>query len=433
MSGAATEAGNEDVGIEGPGDFRSGMGRNPNSAKYKARSPRWISNCRRHEIPVACPVTQNPLSLILTAGALIGPLHAAPPVMEPVSQSMEKFIAAREISGAVTLVADNEKILHLSANGQSDIEARLPMATDSIFWIASMTKPVTATAVMMMQEEGRLSVDDPVSKYLPEFTGGKAAITIKQCLNHTSGLSDLKPDELRTITTLAELMPPVVAKPLVFPPGGKWQYCQTGINTAARIVEVVSGKTFPDFLQERLFDPLGMKDTSFYPTDARIPRIVPAYNRTAAGGLEEEDLPFLNGKPASDRNRYPMANGGLFSTAPDYAKFAQMILNGGESTGKRYLKQESVTQMTTVQTGDLVTGFTPGSAWGIGWSIVREPQGVSAALSPGSFGHGGRNGTQAWIDPVKKRIYLLMIQRADIGNSDASDIRREFQNAASQP
>jgi CubicO group peptidase (beta-lactamase class C family) len=374
------------------------------------------------------------LSILTWCGAGLIPIAlAAPAVMPSVEGRMKDFVAAREVSGIVTLVADERDVLHLSAVGLADISKQVPMATDSIFWIASMTKPVTATAVMMMQEEGKLSVDDPVSKYLPEFSGDKAAVTIAQCLTHTSGLSDLKPDELEKTATLAELMPPVIAKPLVFPPGSKWQYCQTGINTAARVVEVVSGRSFPDFLQERLFDPLGMKDTGFYPPETLLPRIVPAYNRTASGGLEEAELPFLYGKSPSDRNRYPLANGGLFSTAPDYAKFAQMILNGGESGGKRHLREESVKQMTTVHSGDLVTGFTPGSAWGLGWSIVREPQGVSAALSPGSFGHGGRNGTQAWIDPVKKRIYLLMIQRADIGNSDASEIRREFQNAAAQP
>ncbi len=368
----------------------------------------------------------------MCAAAAITSLPAAAQVFDAVDGQMKNFVKAKEVSGVVTLVADNEKVLHLSAIGLADVEKQLPMATDSIFWIASMTKPITATAVMMMQEEGKLSVDDPVSKYLPEFTGDKAAVTIKQCLNHTSGLSDLRPEEVKNITTLALLMPPVIAKPLVFPPGSKWQYCQTGINTAARIVEVVSGKSFPDFLQERLFDPLEMKDTGFYPVETQLPRIVPAYSRTAAGELEKADLSFLDGKSPSAKNRYPMANGGLFSTAPDYAKFAQMILNGGESGGKRYLKEESVKQMTTVQSGDLITGFTPGSAWGLGWSIVRDPQGVSAALSPGSFGHGGKNGTQAWIDPVKKRIYLLMIQRADIGNSDASEMRREFQNAAAK-
>jgi CubicO group peptidase (beta-lactamase class C family) len=375
-------------------------------------------------------MTKKPLLLPLCTSAMIASLHAAPPVIEAVDLRMKNFVEAKEISGAVTLVADEEQILHLAATGLADIENKTPMAADSIFWIASMTKPITATAVMMMQEEGKLSVDDPVSKYLPEFTGDKAGITIKQCLTHSSGLSDLTQEEVKNITTLAELMPPVIAKPLLFPPGSKWQYCQTGINTAARIVEVVSGKMFPDFLQQRLFDPLGMKDTSFYPAAGQLARIAPSYKRGADGELIEADLSFLNGKSPSAKDRYPLANGGLFSTAPDYAKFSQMILRGGESGGKRYLKEESVRQMTTVQSGDLVTGFTPGNAWGLGWCVVREPQGVSAALSRGSFGHGGRNGTQAWIDPVKNRIYLLMIQREDMGNSDASDIRRDFQNAA---
>ena len=381
------------------------------------------------EIQLPRSMTKNLCHLFLLT-AMSGSLQAAEIANSSIDKKMKAFVESKEIPGAATLVADENHIVHLSAVGLADIGTKTPMATDSIFWIASMTKPITATAVMMMQEEGKLSVDEPVSKYLPEFTGDKAGITIKQCLTHTSGLSDLKQEEVKIITTLAELMPPVVAKPLMFPPGSKWHYCQTGINTAARIVEVVSGKTFPEFLQERLFDPLGMKDTSFYPVERLVPRIVPAYNRTPAGELEKVDLSFLNGKSPSEKNRYPMANGGLFSTAPDYAKFARMILNGGEAGEKRYLKAESVKQMTTVQSGDLETGFTPGNSWGLGWCVIREPQDVSAALSPGSFGHGGKNGTQAWIDPVKKRIYLLMIQRADIGNSDGSAIRREFQNAA---
>ncbi|WP_348223507.1 serine hydrolase domain-containing protein [Luteolibacter sp.] len=368
-------------------------------------------------------------------------LHAAPPVMEAVDAKMKAFVEAKEIAGVVTLVADDEKILHLSAVGFSEIDKKTPMPTDAVFWIASMTKPVTATAVMMMQEEGKLSMDDSVAKYLPEFrylkdaAGNEVVITLKQCLTHSSGLSDLTPEETKNLTSLKELTPVVAAKPVQFPPGSKWQYCQTGINTAARIVEVVSGKSFPEFVQDRLFDPLGMKDTSFYPNAELVARLATSYKRTDAGELEKADLFFLNGKSPSEKGRYPMANGGLFSTATDYSIFARMILRGGEWDGKRYLKEETVKQMTSVQSGDLVTGFTPGNAWGLGWCVVREPQGVSAALSPGSFGHGGLFGTQAWIDPVKKRIYLLFIQRANFtnqGGSDGSDIRRDFQNAAAK-
>lgn len=358
------------------------------------------------------------------------PLTAAPPVIDAVKDRMDGFVKSKEIAGAVTLVANADSILHLSASGMADIAAEKPMTTDAAFWIASMTKPITATAVMMMQEEGKLSVDDPISKYLPEFTGDKAAITLKQCLTHSSGLADVRGEGVKS---LAALMPRVVAAPLQFPPGSKWSYCQSGINTVARVVEVVSGQSFPEFLQERLFDPLEMKDTSFYPDDKIVARLAKSYSRTDSGDLKELPLPFLQGEAPSVRNRYPMANGGLFSTAGDYANFCQMILNHGELGGKRYLKPESVRQMTTVQSGDLVTGFTPGNGWGLGWCVVREPQGISAALSPGSFGHGGAFGTQAWIDPVKNRIEILMIQRADFSNqggSDGSPVRQAFHEAA---
>jgi CubicO group peptidase (beta-lactamase class C family) len=378
-------------------------------------------------------MTSAPRFLIFATAALFGPVCAEVPVIDAVAGKMREAIAAKEIAGAVTLVADSTEILHFSADGFSNIEQGKAMTEDAIFWIASMTKPIAATAVMMMQEEGKLSVDDPVSKYLPEFSGDKAGITIKQCLTHTSGLSEVAGGESEGVATLKDLMPLFTGKPLMFEPGSKWQYCQTGINTAARVVEVVSGSEFPKFLEERLFGPLGMVDTTFYPSEAQLPRIASSYRRGDDGNLQKSEITFLGGKSIADKERYPRANGGLFSTAADYLKFAQMILNGGEFGGKRYLKEESVREMTRDHTGGLASGFIPGSAWGLGWSIVREPQGVTAALSPGTFGHGGLFGTQAWIDPVKKRIHLLLVQRANFtnqGGSDGSELRREFHNAA---
>lgn len=376
---------------------------------------------------------------LLMGSMLLGSaLHAKDeklPEIPAMSENMKEFVKAREISGAVTLIADGKNILHLSAVGMADEETKRPMKTDDVFWIASMTKPVTATAVMMMQEEGKLSVDDPVEKYLPEFSrlkdaaGNKVTITLKQCLTHSSGLSEVPAEESAKVTTLAGLMPLIVSKPVQFAPGSKWQYCQTGINTAARVVEMVSHEDFPGFLEKRLFDPLGMKDTTFYPDERLAARIATSY-RKADGELEKVEIGFLGGKSLTDKNRYPRANGGLFSTAEDYSKFARMILDGGEFNGRRYLRPESVKLMTTVQSGDLQTGFTPGCAWGLGWCVVREPQGVSAAISPGSFGHGGAFGTQAWIDPLKKRVHLLFIQRADLPNSDGSDLRKALHEAA---
>ncbi len=358
--------------------------------------------------------------------------------MPLILQTMDGAIAAKEIAGTVTLVAGPDEILHLAANGDADLEKKIPMKIDSIFWIASMTKPVTGTAVMMLQDAGKLSVDDPVSKYLPGFKGLKDAagkevvVTLKQCLTHSSGLSEVTPQESGSIKTLNDLMPLILAKPVQFKPGSKWQYCQTGINTAARVVEVVSGQDFATFLDQQLFAPLGMKDTTFYPTDEQARRIAVSYARTAAGELEKSGLMFLGNAPVTSRERYPRANGGLFSTAADYAKFARMILRGGEFDGKRYLSEKSVQQMTTVQSGDLVTGFTPGNGWGLGWCVVREPQNVTVTLSPGTYGHGGAYGTQVWIDPVKKRVHLLMVQRANFPNSDGSEVRRIFHDAASR-
>jgi CubicO group peptidase (beta-lactamase class C family) len=354
----------------------------------------------------------------------------------PVSAAMEQALKDGQIAGAVTLVADAEKILHLGANGFADRENKASMEADALFWIASMTKPVTAAAVMMMQDAGKLSVDDPVSRHLPEFKdlkgadGKPATITIRQCLIHSSGLAEVSAEESAGITTLAGLMPRIVAKPLQFEPGAQWRYCQTGINTAARVVEVVSGESFPEFLDRRLFQPLGMENTTFYPSEKQATRLAVSYDRHPGGTLTPVPLGFLGGQPVTSRERYPRANGGLFSTATDYARFARMILAGGELDGKRYLSEQAVREMTTVQSGGLETGFTPGNGWGLGWCVIRQPQGVTATLSPGSFGHGGAYGTQAWIDPVKKRIHLLLVQRANFPNSDASPVRRAFHEAA---
>ena len=359
-----------------------------------------------------------------------------PPALSAITERVSPFVDDREIAGAVTLVATPDRIVHLDATGKADIASGKPMRPDALFWIASMSKPVTAAAVLMLQDEGKLSVDDPVEKHLPEFqnlkfaNGKPARVTIRHILPHTSGMGELSTDEERAAQTLAEVIPHYVAKPVAFERGSKWVYCQSGINTAGRIVEVVSGMSFDQFVARRLFDPLGMKDTTFYLSDAQLPRLATSYRRTDKGALEAAPIFILHGKSPTRRDRFPMANGGLFSTASDYARFARMLLNRGTLDGKRYLTPESVALMSTIQTDDLKTGFTEGNGWGIGCCVVRKPQGVTAALSPGTFGHGGAYGTQAWIDPAKQRVYLLMVQRANFGNSDASPVRRAFQEAA---
>jgi CubicO group peptidase (beta-lactamase class C family) len=349
---------------------------------------------------------------------------------------MSRFVAENEIAGAVTLVASRDEVTRVDAVGHADIAAKKPMPADAIFWIASMTKPVTAVAVQMLEEEGKLSMDDPAAKHIPELAGLKTADgkpvrpTIRHLLTHTSGMAEASPEESRAARTLADLIPVYARKPVAFEPGARWQYCQSSINTAARIAEVVSGLPFPELLEARLFRPLGMKDTTFYPSPSQVSRMAKSYRRTPEGKLEEAEIFLLAGRDPSSRDRHPAANGGLFSTASDYARFCRMVLREGELDGRRYLKPESVRKMTAVLTGDLQTGFTPGNGWGLGWCVVRKPEGVTAALSAGSFGHGGAYGTQAWIDPEKGRAYILMVQRANFPNADASEVRRAFQEAA---
>ena len=358
-----------------------------------------------------------------------------PRVIPAVHAAMQKCVDDREVAGSVTLVAAGDAVVHLDAVGKADLAADRPMATDDLFWIASMTKPVTGAAVMMMQDEGKLRVDDPVEAYIPEFAGlktaegGPAKVTIRHLLTHTSGLAELSGRGSRPVKTLAEAIPYYVNRPVAFKPGSKWVYCQSGINTAARVVEVVSGKTFDKFCDERIFGPLGMKDTTFYPTEEQLARLARPYARNKDGALEAAPLRMLGGS-VSSRERMPMANGGLFSTASDYYRFCKMLLDGGRFEGKALLKPESVRQMTTVQSGDVKTGFTPGNGWGLGVCVVREPRGVTAMLSPGTFGHGGAFGTQAWVDPKLRRIYILMVQRTNFPNSDDSPVRLTFQKAA---
>src|SRR6201981_2636670 len=319
--------------------------------------------------------------------------------LDSIPVQMHEVIVANEVPGAVTVVATRDSVLRMDAQGWADAEHKSFMRVDSIFWIASMSKPITATAVLMLMEEGKLSLDDPIAKYVPERAGLKTAdgktprITMRHLLTHTSGMGDAANKETKTSRTFSDQVPPFASKPLAFEPGSKWKYCQSGILTLGRIVEIVSRVPFEVFLRKRIFDPLGMKDTTFYLSEAQMPRwVIPA--KREGEQLVPAEIGLLYCHPPTWREHYPASNGGLFSTAPDYTRLAQMLLNGGVLDGRRYLTAESVRVMSTVQTGDLVTGFTPGNGWGLGVCIVRRPQGVTEMLSPGTFGHGGGSGHQ---------------------------------------
>lgn len=384
-------------------------------------------------------------SLLLVSLACATALSAlaATPKLPGVGAAMQEMIAKNEIAGAITVVVAKDKTVHFETTGLANVADQKPMSPDTLFWIASMTKPVTGVAILMLQDDGKLNVADPVAKYLPEFanlktpSGKPANLTISQLLTHTSGLGEASGDAARQAKALADLVPLWLAAPMQFEPGEKWQYCQSSINAAGRIVEVVSGLSFDAFLQQRLFDPLGMSNTTFYPTAGQRARLVTAYAKNRDTG---ELTPVPPRPEFGPRDRPPQGNGGLYSTAPDYARFCQMLLNGGTLDGKRYLSAAALKFLATPQTGDMPTGFFQNDAWGnrgknYGWGlgtcVLRTPhEGVAEMLSPGSYGHGGAWGTQAWIDPVKGVAYVLMVQRANFPNSDGSEVRREFQKAA---
>ena len=348
-----------------------------------------------------------------------------------IPQRMREFIEAKQIAGAVTLVARRGCTVHLEAVGSADVAAKKPMRKDSLFAIASMTKPITATAVMILQDEGKLCIDDPAAKYIRQFKDVRLDdrppsrdITIRHLLTHTAGLVGSQ----RTEQTLKQTVEAIVERPLGFEPGERWQY-SPGLSVCGRIIEVVSGQPYDEFLKERIFGPLKMVDTTFHPDDQQRKRLARVYKP----GADKKSIEPVSHWLLDDvGQRAPNPSGGLSSTAADMARFYQMILGGGELDGKRIVSKKAVEQMTRVQTGELTTGFTSGNGWGLGWCVVRQPQGVTKMLSPGTFGHGGAFGTQGWVDPKREMILVLMIQRTGFGNGDASDVRRVFQEIAVQ-
>ena len=361
------------------------------------------------------------------------------------SFALQELQEKPEFAGAVTMVVGPDRIIALEAFGLADIASGRPMRKDSLFWIASMTKPITAMGVLMLVEEGKLGLDDPVEKYLPSFKAQKLAtptgpvptprpVTIRDLLTHTSGLSAASltaANQPVDTVPLAAMVDHSGRTALVSAPGAKWAYSNTGINALGRIIEVVSGQPYPDFVQKRFFDLLDMNSTSFWPDDTLQASLATPYRKDKATGklIAAGNSRFSN--PLQNRARTAIPAGGLFSTANDLAQLCQMILRGGELDGHRFLRPETLKLMTTNQLGEMPkVSFAEGMRMGLGFHVVGTPIGVTESLSPGSFGHGGAYGTQAWIDPVRRQAYILLIQRTDLANSDGSEIRREFQKTA---
>src|SRR5579883_755356 len=375
------------------------------------------------------------LILPLLVVSLLAPLLAAkddPPASssKDIAAVLQPFVDRHALAGAVILVADKDKVLSLEAVGFADITAKKSMPFDALFWIASQSKPITATALMMLVDEGKVKLDDPVQKYLPEFRDQWLAveqdqdhillkkpghpITVREILSHTSGMpfkSAMEPGTL-DLLPLRDAVRSYAMTPLMFEPGTKYQYSNAGINTAGRIIEVVSGMPYEEFLDRRLFEPLGMKDTTFWPNEPQLTRLAKSYKPNAnKTGLEETTVTQLK-YPLNDRKRQPMPAGGLFSTTEDVGKFCQMILNGGIYQGKRYLSPSAVEQMTTRQTGEGIK-----ENYGLGWA------------TGGTFGHGGAYATNMTIDPKRGLITVFMVQHAGFPN-DGGKSQGAFRKAA---
>lgn len=379
--------------------------------------------------------TLSTLALVLVA-SVASAASAASAASRPeaggfaaITAGMQSLVDRNVIAGSVTLVAQHGKLVHLAAVGSADIAAGRAMRTGDLFWIASMTKPLTAACVMMLADEGRLRIDDPVSKFIPEFSHMRLhgappprPVTIRDLLTHTGGLGDA---QLGSRAPLAERVVAYARAPMRSAPGSRFDYSNSGFNTLGRIIEVVSGKSYASFLRQRLLSPLGMSDTTFWPSQRRVAK---AY-RPGGGGLAETSIYARPGE-ISDTSRPALPAGGLFSTAADVGRFYQMILGGGSVGSRKFLSRESVRRMITIQTGGMKTGTIAGVNWGLGFQIVRSPQGMTAGLSAGSFGHGGSYATQSWADPRRDAVTVLMIQRGGYKDCDFTEPRKVFQDRA---
>jgi CubicO group peptidase (beta-lactamase class C family) len=381
--------------------------------------------------------------------------------LQRIGELVKRHLDAGTFSGAVTLVGRQGKVVHLQAHGVMDLESKKAMSTDGMFRIMSMTKPIVGVAILMLMEEGKVRLTDPVSKFIPELKGLKVAvaqpgqgaqpspgtqpaqgppptprfytvpadheITVRELLTHTSGLnsgqmssSAARAVALKGKESLADYLPRLSQTPLEFQPGTRWAYsAQAGFDVLTRIVEIASGQPADQFLRARLFDPLGMKDTFFYPAEGN-PRMVTLYQRTPEGMLRRQPNPnFMNGA-------YFSGGGGLFSTAEDYFQFAQMLLNGGQLNEKRLLGERTVALMRSVYVPDTLPGRPAGEGYGLSVRVVDSAVKRNTFLSDGSFGWSGAFGTHFWIDPQEKIVGVLMTQTPN------QEIRGDFENAVMQ-
>lgn len=351
---------------------------------------------------------------------------------------MHEEVDKGQLAGIVTLVARHGKIVQRDAYGYQDLENQVPISQDTIFRIFSMTKPITGVAMMMLYEEGKFTLDDPVEKFIPEFSNLVVAkddapngipmaeepshkVTMRELMSHTGGLtygpfSRSRVDTLYTEAnvldrnaTLQDMIDKLAQIPLRQQPGSVWHY-SVSVDVQGYLVEKLSGMGFDEFLQERLFAPLGMVDTRFYVGAEKAARFSREYTSSANGITSPENGEFIDPVP------FLSGGGGLTSTAGDYLRFAQMVANGGSLDGVRILSSASVDLMRKNQlpAGQTEIPGYPGNAFGLDFAVVMDPA-KNGGMSAGSYWWWGIAGSWFWIDPVEDLVFVGMIQNRNLG------------------
>jgi CubicO group peptidase (beta-lactamase class C family) len=414
--------------------------------------------------PIKCHRFVKSIVLIagLVAGIAAGPVVHGADAQTDLAALLQTFVDRKIAPGVVVLVANRDGVLAIEKSGYASLADKSPMRDDGVFWIASMSKSLTGTALMMLVDEGKVSLDDPVEKYLPEFKGQmvqqaeqpphppRHPITVREIMSHTSGLVLAGEKTLKSTQVLKDDVAEYAMRPLRQEPGTKYEYNNNGINTGGRIIEVVSGMSYADFMQKRLFDPLGMQDTTCWPTQEQAARLAHAARLTDdkeqlvdvehdTNVRPEQILKFSGGVPVPQAvtrvmgfgiafeygKHYAMPAGGYFSTARDLGLFCRMLLRGGELDGRRYLSEKAVRTLSASQTGDVK--YSPQETYGVGWSIkLTDEEGPA----PGSFGHRGACRTAMWIDPKNGLAMVILVERTDMPGDQQKVMYGSFMKAA---
>lgn len=353
------------------------------------------------------------LSALIVADASFASENEPPPSPE-VTAALQPYFDTFKIAGVIGIIADRTGAVHYrNLLGYADVEAAKPIREDNLFWIASMTKMFAGASIMTLVDESKVSLSDPVTRYIPELAKWMVVeesdashlllkppvrpVTLRHLLSHTSGLTGMAELQRVTGADTAPLKARAISSvtgPLQSQPGEKYAYGNQGMNIAARVVEIVSGQPYEEFLQKRFFDPLGMKETTFWPTAAQIERLAGAYGPNKdKSGYARGGIGFLT-KPYSDRlHRYPEAGGGLFSTTHDILRYGLMLANDGEWEGRRYLSHAAMEELRREQTGTTKVNYSLGYH-----------------LRNGMFGHDGAYGTDLSVNPATGMVAVFMVQ-----------------------